>query len=115
MQVRALLDTGSAVNLLSRHVGRALGLVGKTKVLTMSLAGGEERASKEIEAEIEIRPIDESSNYFLPITCHTLKRVLDPLQPVRLDPEQHEELRGIEFTESFPQKTESQVDLILDE
>ena len=113
--VRALLDTGSAINLLSRHVSKTLGLVGKTTTLTVSLAGGEEKTSKELKAAVELRPLDDNDPYSLTIICHTMKRVLEPLPPVRLDPKHHDELRGIKFVENFPQKQENQVDLILDE
>ena len=115
VKVRALLDTGSTINLLSRHVGNVLGLVGKTKTLVMSVAGGGGKESKEIEAEVEIKPVDENDPFSMKILCHTLKKVLEPLKPVRLDPERHDELKGIPFVETFPQTEESEVDLILDE
>ena len=112
-KIRVMFDPGSTISLVKRSLVKHAGLVGQKCILNLTVAGGDSVESAEEEVEIVLASLD--GRYVSPsFTAVTKKNVVAPIPPVNLNPADFDELRGVKFTEDYPQHKETNVDLLLD-
>ena len=114
VKCRGLLDSGSSLCLVQRRLAETLNLDQVECTLEISLAAGQSsKLSQESEVEIQLASL--SGDFISPvIRAVTTKSCIDPLPKIQLDPRQYPQLARIPFTESYPQKVDSSIQLLVD-
>ena len=109
-----MLDSACNQTLILRQTANKLNLQGKSVILILSLAAGEE-ANPSAQREVQIFLESVSGNYSSPVfTCITTKQCIQDLERVKCDPTNFESTKGISFTEEYPQKKNTLINLLVD-
>ena len=77
------------------------------------VVGGKSTKTRELEVDITLRSLDGSTT-IAPFKAVTAKTVVAPLPAVRLDTQQFDHLKDINFTESYPQENDADIDILVD-
>ena len=109
-----MLDTACSVSLIKRRAAEKLSLEGEECTLQLAVAAQKETVRSN-EQEVVIQLVSLKGDFTTPcIKAITCKVCISPLPKVTIDPSTFPHLQEIEFTEKFPQKIDSEIDLLLD-
>jgi hypothetical protein len=113
-KVRLLLDTACEITLIRRQVAEELGLRGKKTKLQLALAGDNlSEITQEEEIIFYLQSLDEKFKS-RKLVGTTSKEVSSAVRAITFNPDQFDHLKGIEFTERYPNKAEMPIDILLD-
>ena len=114
VKCRGLLDSGSSIFLCCRRLTDSLALDKTECTLEISLAAGlSSQVSQESEVEIQLASLDGS--FITPIIrAVTVKSCINPLPKIQLNPADYPQLKNVNFTETFPQRIDSSIQILID-
>ena len=109
-----MLDSGSNATICRRRIAQRLAVEGRPVELVLNLAAAEKSAPTP-EEEICLQLVSLDNRYTTQkFVATTAKKCVLDLEPIKLDPSLHSQLKHTTFTESYPQREPRSVDLILD-
>ena len=112
--VRVFMDAGSEINLIRTSMAEKLGLNGEKVTLKMAVAGGgETSATRESKVNFKLRSLDGSFTT-TELEATTVKTPTTPFQPVSVNTQDYNHLKGIKFTENYP-RSDCEVDILIGE
>jgi hypothetical protein len=113
VKVRALLDSGANLTMITRKVARDIGLTGEQIFINLNVAGGETVSRS--ESEVEFQLVSKDGMQTLPLRGITTEAVGNPFSPVSFNPRKHKYLRGLQLADKFPNLEERPFQLLISE
>jgi hypothetical protein len=113
-KIRLLLDTACEITLIRRQVAAGLGLRGKKTKLQLALAGDNlSEITQEEEVNFQLQSLDGKFKS-RKLTGTTSKEVSSAVRAITFKPDRFDHLKGIEFTERYPNTADLPIDILLD-
>ena len=132
---RVLLDSGANSSLITQKLFKRIGLEGKSFDFSMNVAGGETAHSTQHTAAFQLESVHANEyhcsrsnlggqenaggtnggHFRMTIHGNTIQRIGAQFPPVLVDPQQHNHLRDLKFTENYPIANARTVDVLLGE
>ena len=116
LSVRALIDGGSQITALKRSIATELHLKGENKTLIIGTSGAQKlKYTDQIVTYFQLASKNKKFITDFMIEAITMPQVTMDINPITINPNNHEHLKQIEFTEELPfqRNTPVKVDLLI--
>ena len=116
--LRALMDPGSQFTAILKSTAVKLSLKGPKRTLILGTSGAKELTfPNQIAVEFKLSSIEDSYITKFNIEAITMPKITCDITPINIDPQKHEHLKEIKFTEKLPMthRTPKRVELLIGE